>query len=436
MTKNDLGIILISLALSAAADNWAAHAQSPSPDVTTPQGAPAPDSARGGRTPPKTGQEVLVVLASGEQLEGEFVSQDAIRVVLRIAGVEVNLDRPGIERMTVLDPPEVRYKRMRAAIADDDPDRLVMLAEWLQRRRMFKEALAELDTALKADPSHADALRTRAIVAPLAALAERSSPGQGAHEDRERQAREARRFPTRPKITDFPLLSKHDINLLKVYEVDLRDPPKLTVARETVERLLVQYGEEPIIPGTREGREAFLKKPAEEVLDVMFRLRAREMYGEVKVHDQPRSMRKFRDHVHAGWLVTSCASTACHGGSEAGRLQLFNYRPTSDESVYTNFLILDRFVTRDGERLIDYDKPDRSLLVQMALPRDDVRSPHPQIPGWRPAFRSRDARRYVQTLDWIRSMYRPRPDYPVEYQPPGSRSPAEGEPTPDEPVER
>lgn len=408
-------------------------AQEPSPPP-----APVPtEPVTASTSAPKPGDDVLILLVDGERLEGEFVSQDVIRIVLRIAGVELSLDRPSVERMAVLDSPAERYTRMREMIADDDPDRLVMLAEWLQRRRMYKEALTELDAALKADPNHEEARRTRALVAPLAELAERRSAGDRSQEDRERQAAEARRFPIRPKTSEFPLLSAADINLIKVYEVDLRDPPKMTIARETVERLLVQYADEPIIPEAREAREAFLRKPVEEVLDIMFRLRAREMYGEVRVSDQPRSMKLFRDHVHAGWLVSSCASTACHGGSEAGALHLFNYRPTAEESVYTNFIILDRFKTRAGEPLIDYENPDRSLLVQMALPRDDVRSPHPQIPGWRPAFRNREARRYLQTLEWIRSMYRPRPEYPIEYEPPGTKPPAEGEPPPaNAPVER
>lgn len=378
----------------------------------------------------------MVRLKDAPSLEGEFVSGDEGVIRIKISGVVVSFERSRVENLQVLPPPAERYEKMRRQIADDDADRLVMLAEWLHRKRMYAEALVEVDRALKADPTHAEALRLRKVVEQLAALAERKATEAKSEEARRRQSEEARRFPDRPKPSEFPLLTEEQVNLVKVYEVDLHDPPKMVIPRDVVEKLMVQYGEDPLIPETREAREAFLRKPPEEILDVMFRLRAREVYGQVRITDQPRSMRLFRDHVHAGWLVSSCASTACHGGSEAGRLQLFNYRPTSDASVYTNFLILERFETRDGKRLIDYDEPERSLLVQMALPRDDVRNPHPHIPGWQPAFRNREARRYMQTVEWIRSMYRPRPEYPVEYTPPGSRPDGGDVPGEKDPVER
>lgn len=410
------------------------------------QGSPSPESepvrghgggdAEGSKSSsprsPQPGDDVLVVLDGGDRIEGELVRSDEQSIGVRIAGVVVSFDRGRIERMVVLDPPEVRYRRLRASIADDDVEHLVMLAEWLQRRRMFREALVELDTALKADPTHAEAIRLKRIVAELAALAERRGPADGA--DRERERAEAGRFPSRPAPGEFPLLTPEEINLIKVYEIDLRDPPKVIVPRSTILRLLNEYGDDPLIPGTREGREAFLRKDARDILDVMFRLRARDLYGQVTVLDHPRSMRLFRDQVHAAWLVNSCASTRCHGGSDGGRLRLYNYRPTAAESVYTNFLILERFTMQDGKRLIDYDEPERSPLLQMGLPRDDARTPHPVVRGWSPIFRNRDARRFVQGVEWIRSMYRPRPDYPIEYPPPSAKE--TGGVPPAEPVER
>ncbi len=407
------------------------------PEPALPQvPAPLPEISPVGRREPIAGDELQILLKNGDRLEGEFVSGDEHRLTLSITGVMLNIDRSTIEKQAILAPPAERYLKMRAQIADDDADRLVMLAEWLQRRRMYREALAELDTALKADRTHAEGLRMKRVVEQLAVLAERKGSGERAEEEKARQIDEAKRFPTRPKVNEFPLLTPEQINIIKVYEVDLRDPPKMTIPRETIQKMIVRFGDDPLIPESRESREAFFTKPPEEVLDTMFRLRARDMYDQVTVIGQPRSMRLFRDHVHAGWLVTSCASTACHGGSEAGRLQLFNYRPTADASVYTNFIILDRFETRDGSHLIDSEEPERSLLLQMGLPRDDARTPHPRIPGWQPAFRNREARRYLQTVEWIRSLYRPRPEYPVEYEPPGERPPADGAPAPNEPIER
>lgn len=391
------------------------------------------------RREPVVGDDLILQMKTGERYEGAFVSSDDFAIRLRIAGLEIAIDKASVDRMTVLDPPLIRYRKMRELIRDDNAPQLAVLADWLIQRRYYDEALTELGQALKAEPENGEALRLKRLAFELKSLSERSRPLEPAEGEPETST--VRPFPQRPKASDLPLLTTDQINLIKVFEVDLRDPPRLVVPREVIEKLLVEFSDDPLIPETREGREAFFRLPPERILDVMFRLRARELYASIQVVDQPRSMQLFRDNVHSAWLVNNCATTRCHGGSEAGRLQLINYRPNSDASVYTNFLIIERFRLTDDKPLIDYEEPERSPLLQLGLPQDDSRFPHPRIRGWTPAFRNREHRRFEQAAEWIRSMYRPRPDYPIEYTPPSAQSaqdpgatPAPG--MPEEPIER
>ncbi len=372
------------------------------------------------RRVPQPGDPVVVVMKDGQRLEGTLIESDEAAIVVRIAAVNARIERGDLERVFVQDTPLSRYKRMRGMIAAGDTERRTLLAAWCMDQRLFDEALQELNLVLAVDPNHGEGLRLKALALELKALDKRAKPA-GEDEDRRRNDEEARQFPTRPSPQEFPFLTPEQIGLIKVFEVDLRDPPRILIPRETVERMLTQYADSPLVPGDREGREAFLRLPAEKILDVMFRLRARELYPDVQVPDQPTSMKLFRDHVHAAWLVNNCATTRCHGGSAAGRLQLSNWRATSEESVYTNFLILERFKTEDGDSLINYEEAERSVLLQMGLPREDARTPHPAVPGWSPVFRTRENRRFKQALEWIGAMYRPRPDYPIEYVPPGDR---------------
>jgi hypothetical protein len=136
-------------------------------------------------------------------------------------------------------------------------------------------------------------------------------------------------------------------------------------------------------------------------------------------------MERFRNDVHRTWLINGCATTRCHGGEKAGRLYLSTTRVNTDETAYTNFLIVDRYRTDSGIGLINYEEPVRSPLLQAGLPRKDALYPHPEVPGpngrgdlWRPVFRSTRDTGYEQAVEWIQSMYRPRPEYPVEYTPP------------------
>jgi hypothetical protein len=422
----------------------------PAPQPTppaTPEPAAAPPVALPevagslGRRVPQPGDDVVVVMKDGQRLEGSLVAQDEAQYTVRIAAVDARFFRSDVERIFVQDTPRERYKRMRAMIAADDTERLVLLVQWLQSNRLYDEGLTEVNHVLAVDPNNGEAIRLKAVLLELKALDKRSAGGRDPEQDA-RTREVARDFPTRNTPVAFPFLSDEQVNLIKVFELDLNDPPRIVIPRAAVERMLREYADHPLVPSTREGREAFLAMPAEKVLDVMFRLRAREYYNEVKVPDQPNSMKLFRDHVHAAWLVNNCATTRCHGGSAAGRLQLTNFRPTSEPSIYTNFLILERFRTRDGLPLIDYENPDRSVLLEMALPREEARNPHPAVPGWTPVFRTRENRRFKQAVEWISAMYRPRPSYPIEYIPPGERPPEPGPngepviPPADGPVER
>jgi hypothetical protein len=215
----------------------------------------------------------------------------------------------------------------------------------------------------------------------------------------------------------------------------------MIIPRDTVTRLIEQYRNDPRIPGTPEGRDELYRWSPTRILKLMFQLQARDLYGEVKVVDQPRAMRLFRDNVHRAYIQNYCATARCHGGAQAGRLALFNKRPNAEETVYTNFLIMDRFRFSDGTPLINYQEPASSALVQLGMPREVSKRPHPLVPlppaggdAWKPFLKSKDDLRYQQIVEWVNAMYHPHPSYPVEYTPP---VPEALEPEPGEkPVER
>lgn len=391
------------------------------------EGSPNEPESAPRRSKPIEGDRVQVVFENRDRVEGIYLGENPREYILRIKRVEIRVDKGRVDRLVVLAPARERYAQMRASINDDDVERLVVLSLWLREHELYEEALTELNAVLAQAPNHAGALRLMRVVEELASLERtREEAGEGQDDSNEaptipgggdRPNGSSGRTPEAP----FPLLTPDQINLMKVYEFTLDNPPKVVIPRSTIERLLIDYSNDPLIPSTREGREAFYLKPHAEILDTMFRVRARELYSKVQIVDDPESMRLFRDHVHSSWLINSCATTRCHGGPDAGRLWLTNRRPTSTESVYTNFLILERFRLADDEALIDYENPERSMLIHLGLPGDDAIRAHPVVPGWTPVFRSRESRRFRQAVQWIREMYRPRPSYPIEYEPPGER---------------
>lgn len=407
---------ILTVCILAAAPIWAHTAADPAQESTQPESpAPAPGAA-GDAT------EVTVFTKDGGRLTGLLTDLDNDRIVLKISGIRTTLEMSQVERYEILPPILQRYNQLRETIGDD-PEQIVRLVQWLQAREQYTLALTEAQRALKLAPDSSEAKRLKNVLEQQILL-KTKSPKTGPATPA--PAEEAVQEPRRPGA-EVPLLTDSQINLIKVYETDLAANPRLVIPRATVVRMLEVNAGHPLVPTTREGREAILRKPEAEILDLMFKLQAREFYSGVQVLDQPAPMRLFRDQVARTWLM-GCATNECHGGLEAGRLVLVNRNPNSDAAAYTNYFILQGFRIADGKGqsrgLIDWEFPERSPLLQMGLPREDSVFPHPPVVRgaaqkdiWKAEFRSTEDKPFQRAVAWMKSMYRPRPDYPVEYTP-------------------
>lgn len=419
----------------------------PKPVAPAPQAAP-PEQA----PPPLPGEDVLIaaeaeadlsqgqtelILTDRRRIVGRTVATTAESVTIAIAGVPTTFPMADVELIRKLPPLEEQYERLRAATRDNDVDGLLRLAEWLRSRGRYTLALREISSALAADPTNRAAAEQRTLVEQQQRLAHVSR-----WREQQREAERARRASNPAPTTDepsepaedgptprriFPLLTSDQINLIRVFETDLADPPKMRIPREVVNDFLDAYAGQAVegrgtVPVSPDGRDLFARQRPVEILRWFFDLRAREFYPRVEVQENPRALRLFRDTVHRTWFINSCATNKCHGGEEAGRLFLYNRNPTRDESAITNLVILDSYRTNEGLPLVDYREPERSLLLQYGLPRNQAVTPHPPVEGvtrrWQPAFDGPQDRRFRDAVNWILSMYPNRTGYPIEYTPP------------------
>ncbi len=388
------------------------------------------------------GEEAELVLRDGRRIGGRLVSRSDTKIVFEVGGVPTTFESAAVDRIEAVPSVEERYRALRASIDEADAPGLMRLAEWLRSRGRCDLALLEVDRALAADPGNPDGRALRLLIVEQQKLEEASRVA------RERKAASPASGESSPKAgppvepAAFPLLTDEQINIIRVYEVELDSPPKMVIDRATIDQFMTQYaGQRPegreTIPVNEQGRKIYAARKPVEILTDMFALKARDFYPRVQVMENPESMRRFRDDVNRTWLVNACATTRCHGGEEAGRLMLFDRKAASDAAAYTNFLILDRFRLEgeDGRRtvpLINYAEPAASPLLQMGLARDEATIKHPDLPAsmaarWRPVFRSPQDERFRRAVEWIRSMYGAkdgkRPEYPIDYQPPQPRTP-------------
>lgn len=369
-------------------------------------------------------REVVVVLTTGREIAGALVNESREAVVVRINGIDTTIPRGRVAGVRRLAPVAERYAELRAAVDDNDVRARLALAEWLRAREAYRLALAELKGVLEIDPANQDARTLHDWLTAHLELAAKA---------RERRPTRSRATPPAPPI---PTLTPEQINLIRIYEIDLSNPGRLVVPDELLRELMVRHPES--FPAEVAAREAIIASSPAEKLRVLFDHKARDLYPRVRVLDDPPVMTEFKRHVHAGWVVNACASNRCHGGEAAGRLRLLNQRPNSDTTAYTNFIILDRFRLADGTPLINHEQPARSPLLQMGLPRQVSLYPHPEVDraalgqDWRFVFRNSSAAPFKRTVEWIVSLYRPRTDYGIAY-PPAASEPGDAALTEDAP---
>lgn len=361
----------------------------------------------------RLGKPVRVFMTDGQRIDGVLIEEGDEAIVLRIGSLDTTLPREHIDRIVLERPAIERYRAMRSLINDDDTDRLLILIDWMRAEGLLDEARKEVLAVLEREPQNGDALRLRQLIDEQIELRSRAIEGGGVRPVI--PPHEPARDIWRPVAGQFPLLTPDQVNLMKVYEVDLDAPPRLLIERETINELIQNHRGRAGIPLREAEDQAFRRLPPEEILRAMFEVRARDLYPEVRVLDLPDSIRLFRDHVNSTWLVNRCGTTACHGGLEAGDFMLYNRTPTSEQAAATNLLILERYRTPSGAPLIDYIRPEQSLLLQLALRPQLSAYPHPEVRGYKPVFLSTRSRRYAQAIEWIRTMHQPRPEYPIEY---------------------
>jgi hypothetical protein len=419
--KNERGVMsrgagLIAIAAHAVFFTLPVRGQ---PDSEQPQPVPAqlgdqpePQPVKASPVPIDLTGDVEVLLNDGRRITGRLAERTDEYVVITVAGLPAKFNIADINEITPMRPVEERHKELRAGIDDTDEERLLNLAEWARSKGRLDLALEDVTQVLKVNPSNEAAARLKTLIDAQIELERRKKEEtRGAESD----------TAAKTDKTKFPLLNEEDINIIRVYEVDLADAPRMSISQEAVRNFIETYAGQGPVPSSKDGKETFARRSVARILSAMFELQAREFYADVKILENPKRMRDFREDVQR-WIVPSCATTECHGGNQGGRLRLYSKRQNADASAYTNFYILDRFRTEDGLALIDYDTPNRSPLLQFGLPRESALYKHPELAAegrntMKPIFKNERDDRFQATVEWITSMYQPRPEYPIEYTP-------------------
>jgi hypothetical protein len=372
---------------------------------------------------PQPGQTGIVYLLDGDTREGVIIEDAFDHVLIEIEGIRAKLKRQDVSHVLLQPTFEERYAQAKSELQPGMFDAHLALCRWLFDQRRYELARDELRALLEQVEMH-DARELLKLVEAQLALARppEPAPGPAASRPDDDEPDEPASGPVYPAdMLPREIISADDVNLMRVYEIDFDHAPKVTVTPDLVRELIEKYGTNKLIPASQTGRNAMFRAAADrplEIVRLLFELKARDLYPSIKVNSEPYALNLFRQRVHDTWLINGCATSRCHGGPYAGPLFLHR-RHYKDERVrYTNLLILERLKLDPQWPLVNWEKPEDSLIIQYALPRDLARKPHPQVAGWKPALNPTNLRLKDDAVAWMNSMYQPRPDYPVKYEPP------------------
>lgn len=364
----------------------------------------------------------VIYRRDGSGFRAEIIADDFDEVRYRIGKVPGAIARKDVYRIGLSRPFEERYKALRESVHPDDFVRRLALCDWLVSEKEYDEARTLL-LALVADSKLPEAVALLKRVDAQLALLKSSAKRPSGSEDEippDLPDHHGRPLPTR-------VLTNDEVNLLRVYEIDFDRPPRVEVAAGDTKQLIEEFSANPLVPGDAQSRAALMQGSPLDVVRLAFGLKARDFYPKIKVVSEPWTLAEFRRKVHDGWLIPNCATSRCHGGPDAG-LFLFNTNTADARVRYTNLLTLLRFPAGDVP-LISFENPGQSLLIQHALPIDEASHPHPAVKGWRPVLGTKvHPQKLAETEGWIRSLYQPRPTYPIDYTPPDLRTPQPGTP--------
>jgi hypothetical protein len=329
---------------------------------------------------PQPGQSGLVVMRDGQTREGVILQDTFDYVLMEIQGIRAKLKRDTVSHVVLQPTFDERYAQFKAGLQPGMHDAHFALCKWLTEQRRYELARQEL-TELLQKTDMADARRLLTIVEAQLAMSEKTGGGIGDGGNGDGAPATAPENPPAKRKTGpvyladllpAEIISRDDVNIIRVYEIDFDHPPRVTIAPDTVRELIEKYATNKLIPASQTGRTELFRAAADRPLDVvrlMFQIAARDLYAKVQVNSEPYALNLFRQRVHDTWLINNCATTACHGGPYAGRLFLHRKNYKDDRVRYTNLLILERLKLDPEWPLINYDKPEDSLVIQYGLPR-------------------------------------------------------------------
>ena len=376
----------------------------------------------------------VVKTLDGQSFGGDITEQQDELVVER-TGIRTVVPRGNVLSINYSDSIEQTYRQKHRRLTSYDVPGRLELAHWLFDNKAYDLALDALEEARAIQPHNEDVAEMMQTVdrqmqldgkqqrlklaqsRPVEVAAADNVPRTGA-------------VPTTQRRTQQPVavrdLTPEEINFVRQSEWQEGQPVTPIHFDADVRRRYI----------AREGLNSaeFLRLPAIQQAWAIVQRGTPEMQKDVIIGDPP-ALRQFRTIQHA--ILTGCAATGCHTPDRAPGGFALHLPAQNDADTITNFVILQQYAGNVDKRkyqMIDREAPERSLLVQFALPPDIADAPHPKAGNYRGIARARNDPRLQATIDWMGRTLKPvAPDYDFDLTPGGPTTRPARERTPGNP---
>jgi hypothetical protein len=351
-------------------------------------------------------QPGVVKTRDGQTLEGE-ITESGDQVIVERKGIRAVIDRIDVRSISYANTIEQEYQRRYAKLAAYDVHGRIDLAQWVFQNKAYGLALEVLADAKKLQPLSeevADMIRTVDRQMYLDQReARKHSPVQLAANDRDPRTPPATAPTSRPAIKRATrVVTPDEINLIRQDEWRAADQPVRITFKNDVRRTFeVQQNISPT---------EFNRGTPTQQAWVILQNGSPEMKKNVIINNDPPALIGYRTIQTS--LIGACA--ACHTADKQAGNFVLRWPANTDADRFTNFMILQQYGTKIGDRtysMIDRDRPQDSLLLQFSLPSAIGIPAHPAVKEYRGVVKSLGDLRASRTLDWITSLNTPAPDY-------------------------
>jgi len=311
---------------------------------------------------------------------------------------------------------ELAYRRQFQALDPSDVTGHMNLAKWCREQEAWELLEKQCDYVLRLEPDHAMAKVYRELA--------RSYQGNSGTNDPNAADPQANGV-SGPRKRGEPIreLTNKEIQILRRNELALNRPERVSVnfKNNVLDRFWNYLAmRENLGPKDRVGFNR-LRPAARKAQFMLAKIKEYERASleespfddefseDIEIEDDPAMFRSFKSPRVSGVILNSCATARCHGGRDAGEFVLFNERVMTDKMHYANYMALIEY-EKNGERLINRDNPQRSLILIFGQPETTgPGSAHPTKVDV--VFPNPSNIKYRNLLGWLSSLDVTPPDY-------------------------